>query len=94
MSMKIFVLKYIAQLKALNPKYDKVFELESEKNPVIYQDRENLRLSFAAIADTHLPNRESAALNLNNLILDQFNSWRFAPIHEPSAQFMMRSINS
>lgn len=70
MSMKIFVLKYVAQLKALNPKYDKVFELKSEQNPVIYQDRENLRLSFATIADTHLPNRESASLNLNNLVLD------------------------
>ncbi len=70
MSLKIFVLKYVAQLKAMNPKYDKVFELASEKNPVIYQDRENLRLSFAAIADTHLPNRESASLNLNNLFLD------------------------
>lgn len=70
MSLKIFVLKYVAQLKAMNPKYDKVFELASEQNPVIYQDRENLRLSFAAIADTHLPNRESASLNLNNLVLD------------------------
>ena len=70
MSLKIFVLKYVAQLKAINPKYDKVFELASEQNPVIYQDRENLRLSFAAIADTHLPNRESASLNLNNLVLD------------------------
>ena len=70
MSLKIFVLKYVAQLKALNPKYDQVFELQSENNPVIYQDRDNLRLSFATIADTHLPNRESATLNLNNLILD------------------------
>ena len=70
MSLKIFVLKYVAQLKAINPKYDKVFELASEQNPVIYQDRENLRLSFAAVADTHLPNRESASLNLNNLVLD------------------------
>ena len=70
MSLKIFVLKYVAQLKALNPKYDQVFELQSENNPVIYQDRDNLRLYFATIADTHLPNRESATLNLNNLILD------------------------
>ena len=70
MSAKIFVLKYIAQLKALNPKYDKIFELQSEKNPVIYQDKDNLRLSFAMIADTHLPNRESASLNLNNVFID------------------------
>lgn len=70
MSLKIFVLKYVAQLKALNPKYDKIFELSSENHPVSYQDRENLRLSFACVADTHLPNRESASLNLNNLFLD------------------------
>ncbi len=70
MSAKFFVQKYIAQLKALNPKYDTIFELQSEKNPVIYQDRDNLRLSFAMIADTHLPNRESASLNLNNFFLD------------------------
>ncbi len=70
MSAKIFIMKYIAQLKALNPKYDKVFDLASESNPVIYQDRDNLRLSFAMIADTHLPNRESASLNLNNFFLD------------------------
>ena len=70
MSAKIFVLKYIAQLKAMNPKYDKFYELSSEKNPVIYQDRENLRLSFACIADTHLPNRESASANLMNVFDD------------------------
>lgn len=70
MSLKIFVLKYVAQLKAMNPKYDKIFELSSEKNPVIYQDRENLRLSFACIADTHLPNRESASANLKNTFDD------------------------
>lgn len=70
MSLKIFVLKYVAQIKAMNPKYDKIFELSSEKNPVVYQDKDNLRLSFACIADTHLPNRESASANLNNLFLD------------------------
>ena len=70
MSAKFFIQKYVAQLKALNPKYDTIFELHSEENPVIYQDRENLRLSFAMIADTHLPNRESASANLNNFFLD------------------------
>ena len=70
MSAKFFIQKYIAQLKALNPKYDTIFELQSEKNPVIYQDRDKLRLSFAMIADTHLPNRDSASANLNNFFLD------------------------
>ncbi len=70
MSLKIFVLKYVAQFKALNPKYDKFYDLSSENNPVIYQDRENLRLSFACIADTHLPNRESASANLMNVFVD------------------------
>ena len=70
MSLKIFVLKYVAQFKALNPQYDKLYELSSKENPVIYQDRENLRLSFACIADTHLPNRESASYNLKNFFDD------------------------
>ena len=70
MSAKFFIQKYVAQLKALNPKYDTIFELQSEKNPVIYQDRDKLRLSFAMIADTHLPNRDSASANLNNFFLD------------------------
>lgn len=70
MSAKFFIQKYIAQLKALNPKYDTIFELHSEENPVIYQDRDKLRLSFAMIADTHLPNRDSASANLNNFFLD------------------------
>lgn len=70
MSVKFFIQKYVAQLKAFNPKYDKFYEVSSEKNPVVYQDRENLRLSFAMIADTHLPNRESASVNLNNVFLD------------------------
>lgn len=74
MSAKIFVLKYIAQLKALNPKYDKFFELSSEQNPVIYQDKDNLRMSFACIADTHLPNRESASFNLSNFFEDAVKS--------------------
>lgn len=70
MSLKIFVLKYVAQLKAINPKYDKFYELSSKNNPVIYQDRNNMKLSFACIADTHLPNRESASANLQNVFDD------------------------
>lgn len=74
MSLRIFVLKYVAQLKALNPKYDKFYDLSSESNPVVYQDRDNLRLSFACIADTHLPNRESASANLQNVFDDAVRS--------------------
>ncbi len=70
MSLNFFIQKYVTQLKAINPKYDKIYELSSENNPVIYQDRENLRLSFACIADTHLPNRESASANLMNVFTD------------------------
>lgn len=70
MSLEIFITKYVAQIKAMNPKYDKIFELSSEKNPVVYQDKDNLRLSFACIADTHLPNRESASANLQNTFDD------------------------
>lgn len=70
MSVKIFILKYVAQIKAMNPKYDKFYELSSSEHPVIYHDRDSLRLSFACIADTHLPNRESASANLKNVFDD------------------------
>lgn len=69
MSFKIFITKYIAQFKAMNPKYDVIYEV-SKENPVRFEDTENLRLSFACMADTHLPNRESAEKNLGNFFED------------------------
>ena len=73
MSFKIFVTKYIAQFKAMNPKYDVIYEV-SKENPVRFEDAANLKLSFACMADTHLPNRESAEKNLGNFFEDLSNS--------------------
>lgn len=70
MTLEILITKYKAQFKALNPKYDKIYTLESENNPIEYRDRDKLKLSFACIADTHLPNRESASVNLRNFFDD------------------------
>ena len=76
MSFKIFITKYIAQFKAMNPKYDVVYEV-SKENPVRFEDTDNLKLSFACMADTHLPNRESAEKNLGNFFEDLANGDKF-----------------
>ncbi len=73
MSAKIFIDKYVKQFKALNPKYDVIYEI-SDKTPIVFEDSKNVKLSMAIIADTHLPNRESAELNLGNAIKDLANS--------------------
>ncbi len=73
MSLKTFIDKYENQFRAMNPKYDVVYELAKDE-PVVFEDSENVRLSFAAIADTHLPNREAAEINLRNALEDALNS--------------------
>lgn len=73
MSAEIFVKKYIAQIKAMNPKYDVIYDV-SKENPIAFEDSENVKLSMAIIADTHLPNRESAEANLSNTFKDISNS--------------------
>lgn len=73
MSLQTFIDKYAKQFKAMNPKYDIVYDL-SKDEPIVFEDSENVRLSFAAIADTHLPNREAAEKNLRNAFEDISNS--------------------
>ena len=73
MSLKIFIDKYKNQFQAMNPKYDVVYEVKID-NPIVFEDSENVRLSMAIIADTHLPNRESAEKNLANTFTDLANS--------------------
>ena len=73
MSLKIFIDKYKNQFQAMNPKYDVIYEVKTD-NPIKFDDSENIRLSMAIIADTHLPNRESAEKNLANTFTDLANS--------------------
>ncbi|MBQ3086292.1 MAG: metallophosphoesterase [Clostridia bacterium] len=73
MSFKIFITKYIAQFKAMNPKYDVIYKVSTQA-PIRFEDPENVKLSFACMADTHLPNRESAEKNLANFFEDVRNS--------------------
>ena len=73
MSAKLFIDKYVKQFKAMNPKYDVVYEV-SKDDPIKFEDSENVKLSMAIIADTHLPNRESAEKNLGNVFKDLANS--------------------
>ena len=73
MSFKVFVTKYKNQLKAINPKYDEIFSINSDE-PIEFLDGDNVRVSFASIADTHLVDNEAATVNLNNFFTDLANS--------------------
>ena len=73
MALPLFIDKYVKQFRAMNPKYDVIYEL-SEADPIVFEDSSNVRLGFASIADTHLPDRESAERNLENAFLDVLNS--------------------
>ncbi len=69
MAVPFFIEKYIKQFKAMNPKYDVIYTVGKD-DPVKFEDSDSVRLAFAAVADTHLPNRESAEKNLENVFTD------------------------
>lgn len=73
MSLATFIDKYKKQIKAMSPSYDKVFELSTD-NPIEFEEPEKVKLAFACAADTHLINKESATVNLNNLFCDVKNA--------------------
>ncbi len=73
MSLKVFILKYKNQFKAMNPKYDEIFSLNTDE-PIVFDDKDGVKMAFAAIADTHLVNNEAATVNVNNLFLDLKNA--------------------
>ena len=73
MPIPFVIKKYLDQMKAMSPKYDIIYEVSKEE-PIVFEDSDNVNLSMAIIADTHLPNRESAELNLNNTFEDLSNS--------------------
>lgn len=73
MSLEIFIDKYKKQFKAMSPSYDTPFDY-SEKNPISFPDNDGVKLAFTCIADTHLINKESATLNLENFFTDIFAS--------------------
>ncbi len=69
MKLPFFVEKYVKQFRAMNPKYDIIYTLSGDE-PISFENSEGVKMSFAAIADTHLPNRESAEKNLENAFVD------------------------
>ncbi len=73
MAVPLLIDKYIKQFKAMNPKYDVIYDLSND-DPIAFDDSDSIRLGFAAIADTHLPDRESAEKNLENAFSDVLNS--------------------
>ncbi len=73
MGIKLFVMKYAKQIQAMSPKYDVIYEVKKD-DPIVFEDSDKVKLSMAIIADTHLPNRESAEINLRNTFTDIENS--------------------
>lgn len=73
MAVPFIIDKYIKQFKAMNPKYDVIYEVGND-DPIVFQNSAEIKLSFAAIADTHLPDRESAEKNLENAFIDVLGS--------------------
>lgn len=69
MSFKDYISKNVNQLKAVSPDYDVCYE-HSEASPIKFNNPQEVLLSFACIADTHLPDRDSAEHNLENLFKD------------------------
>ena len=69
MSIETFIDKYKKQFKAMSPDYDQVFTL-SKDEPIKFTDVDNLKLAFACIADTHLIDKESATVILDNFFKD------------------------
>lgn len=65
--------QYINQLKALNPKYDVRYTLNKDE-PIKFENSENVRLSFATIADTHVISNPVSFENLSNIFEDCKNS--------------------
>lgn len=73
MSESVFVTKWVAQLKALKSDYDVTYKV-SEDDPIKFENSEGVKLSFAAIADTHLIDNDIATENLANVFEDIENS--------------------
>lgn len=71
MSLKFTIEKYATQIKAMLPSSAIHYELKND--PIIFKNEDNIKLSFACIADTHFSNKEYLAHNLNNCFLDLKN---------------------
>ncbi len=73
MELPLGIRKYIYQFQAMMPNYDTEC-LFSKDEPLSFEDRENVKLAFVALADTHIVNNEFAFKNLNNAFEDIKNS--------------------
>ncbi|MBR3948525.1 MAG: metallophosphoesterase [Clostridia bacterium] len=73
MELPLGIRKYIYQFQAMMPNYDTECPF-SKDEPLSFEDRENVKLAFVALADTHIVNNEFAFKNLNNAFEDIKNS--------------------
>lgn len=73
MDLPFGIKKYIYQLQAAMPNYDTACPFSNDE-PIVLEDKENIKLCFAAIADTHIVNNEFAFANLGNAFEDIRNA--------------------
>ena len=73
MELPLGIKKYVYQFQAMMPNYDTECPF-SKDEPLSFEDRGNVKLAFAAIADTHIVNNECAFKNLENVFKDIENS--------------------
>ena len=78
MKIPFGIQKIIYQLQAAMPNYDTECPF-SKDEPLSFEDRENVKLAFAAIADTHIVKNDCAFKNLNNLAVSQCEASEDAP---------------
>ncbi len=73
--MSVFIDKYKKQFKAMRADYDVPFEMSADY-PITFEDKDNIRLSLACIADTHLVDKDALSVNLHNFFCDVLNAER------------------
>ena len=73
MSLETFIDKYKKQFKAMGSGYDVPHEMSADY-PITFEDKDNIKLSLACIADTHFVDKEALAANLHNYFCDVLNA--------------------
>lgn len=69
MGIKIFIKRYLSEIKSMAPTFDKAIS-HSDEMPITAPTDEKPIYSFAVVSDTHLPDKDSAEENFRSLFKD------------------------
>jgi len=92
MSESIFITKYVAQLKALSPKYDVVYDV-SKDEPIVFKDSENVDCVFFDIAGENCDEREDFKVLGKNVKFADGIIMLISPEQLPGAKVKTRKKN-